>query len=141
LMTLQVSAVNSISWSTYPISWIVSRASRWMTPTVRGALVVISPATMARLVVTSVSQATRLVGSWLRQKSRTASEIWSATLSGWPMDTDSLVKRNRSLTAGSGLGLGRLATNCFMSANRDGILLGFCEGIKVRNVSEFVLLP
>src|SRR5262245_7431008 len=81
---------------------MVSRASFWMTPTLSGALVVISPATMARLVVTSVSQATRLVGSCLRQKSRTASEIWSATLSGWPIDTDSLVNRKRSLTADSG---------------------------------------
>src|SRR5262245_31045407 len=80
---------------------MVSRASFWMIPTVSGALVVISPATMARLVVTSVSQATRLVGSCLRQKSRTASEIWSATLSGWPMETDSLVNSRRSLTAGS----------------------------------------
>src|SRR5262245_26843498 len=56
---------------------------------------------MARLVVTRVSQATRLVVSCLRQKSRTASEIWSATLSGWPMETDSLVNRKRSLTADS----------------------------------------
>src|SRR6476469_1500580 len=99
-MTLHVSAVNSISGSVYPISLIVSRASLWTVATVSGALVVISPATTARLVVTSVSQATRLVGSCDRQKSRTASEIWSATLSGWPMDTDSLVNRKRSLTEG-----------------------------------------
>src|SRR5437588_3624896 len=59
----------------------------------RSALVVISPATTARSVVTSVSQATRLVGSVLRQWSSTASLIWSATLSGWPIDTDSLVNR------------------------------------------------
>src|SRR5258708_23425468 len=61
------------------------------------ALVVISPAMTTRSVVTSVSQATRLVGSALRQWSRTASLIWSATLSGWPMETDSLVKRYRSV--------------------------------------------
>ena len=62
---------------------------------VRSALVVISPATMARSVVTSVSQATRLVGSAARQWSRMASLIWSATLSGWPIETDSLVNRYR----------------------------------------------
>ena len=61
----------------------------------RSALVVISPATTARSVVTSVSQATRLIGSAVRQWSRTASLIWSATLSGWPIDTDSLVNRYR----------------------------------------------
>src|SRR3954467_7416273 len=44
-------------------------------------------------VVTRVSQATRLVGSWRRTSSRTASEIWSATLSGWPSVTDSDVNR------------------------------------------------
>src|SRR5207249_7185466 len=47
-------------------------------------------------VVTSVSHATRLSGSCDRQKSSTASLIWSATLSGWPIDTDSLVNRYRS---------------------------------------------
>src|SRR4051794_17702894 len=67
---------------------------------VSGALVVISPATVQWSVVTSVSQATRLIGSWDRQKSRTASETWSATLSGWPIDTDSLVNRYRPDTAG-----------------------------------------
>jgi hypothetical protein len=51
--------------------------------------VVISPATMTRPVVTSVSQATRPVGSSVRTASRTESEIWSATLSGWPSVTDS----------------------------------------------------
>ena len=33
------------------------------------------------------------VGSALRQWSRIASLIWSATLSGWPMETDSLVNK------------------------------------------------
>ena len=42
----------------------------------------------------SVSQATRPVGSPLRTASRTASEIWSAILSGWPSVTDSEVKEN-----------------------------------------------
>src|SRR5205807_493038 len=63
----------------------------------RSALVVISPETMARSVVTMVSQATRLIGSADRQWSRMASLIWSATLSGWPIETDSLVKRYRSM--------------------------------------------
>jgi hypothetical protein len=56
------------------------------------AFVVISPATMARPVVTIVSQATRDMGSSARMASRTASEIWSAILSGWPSVTDSDVK-------------------------------------------------
>ncbi|KAG1318435.1 hypothetical protein G6F63_015214 [Rhizopus arrhizus] len=57
------------------------------------ALVVISPATMATPVLTMVSQATRARWSWVRIASSTASEIWSATLSGWPSETDSEVKR------------------------------------------------
>jgi hypothetical protein len=32
-------------------------------------------------------------GSWARMASSTASEIWSATLSGWPSETDSEVNR------------------------------------------------
>src|SRR3954469_5991903 len=58
------------------------------------ALVVISPASTTRLFLTSVSAATRERGSWARIASSTASEIWSATLSGWPSDTDSEVNRN-----------------------------------------------
>src|SRR5581483_6847545 len=38
------------------------------------------------------SQATRAPGVWLRHQSRTASEIWSQILSGWPSVTDSDVK-------------------------------------------------
>src|SRR6266536_178905 len=56
--------------------------------------VVISPATTTRPVVTSVSQATRPSGSSRRTASRTASETWSAILSGCPSVTDSDVKRN-----------------------------------------------
>ena len=56
------------------------------------ALVVTSPATMTTPVLTSVSQATRPRGSAVRIASSTASEIWSATLSGWPSETDSEVK-------------------------------------------------
>src|SRR3954447_17697365 len=52
---------------------------------------------MARPVVTSVSQATRLTGSCVRMASRMESEIWSAILSGCPSVTDSDVKRCRPL--------------------------------------------
>src|SRR5215475_12446336 len=64
------------------------------------ALVVISPATTASPVVTSVSQATRPFGSWRMTSSSTESEIWSAILSGCPSVTDSDVNkklRNPSL--------------------------------------------
>src|ERR1700728_629397 len=43
-------------------------------------------------VVTSVSHATRPFGSSVSTASRTASETWSAILSGWPSVTDSDVK-------------------------------------------------
>src|SRR5215211_2364814 len=56
--------------------------------------VVISPATTTRPVVISVSQATRPFGSSRRTASRTASETWSAILSGCPSVTDSEVKEN-----------------------------------------------
>ena len=45
-------------------------------------VVVISPATTIRPVVISVSHATRLCGSFASAASSTASEIWSAILSG-----------------------------------------------------------
>src|SRR2546430_6261038 len=57
------------------------------------AVVVISPATTAKPVVTSVSHATRPSGSCLITSSSTASEIWSAILSGWPSVTDSDVNK------------------------------------------------
>src|SRR3954451_23250062 len=53
----------------------------------------ISPETATRPVFTRVSQATRPYGSSARTASSTPSEIWSATLSGWPSVTDSDVKR------------------------------------------------
>src|SRR5215210_6723921 len=53
----------------------------------------ISPETTTRPVFTSVSQATRPVGSSAMTASSTPSEIWSATLSGWPSVTDSEVNR------------------------------------------------
>src|SRR5213594_3803010 len=55
-------------------------------------VVVISPATTAMPVVTRVSHATRAVASLAMMASSTASEIWSAILSGWPSVTDSEVK-------------------------------------------------
>src|SRR5215469_15204532 len=57
-------------------------------------LLVISPATTMVPVVRRVSQATRDSGSPASAASTTASEIWSAILSGCPSVTDSLVKRN-----------------------------------------------
>src|SRR5215210_3688636 len=56
--------------------------------------VVISPETTTRPVFTSVSHATRPVGSSAITASSTPSEIWSAILSGWPSVTDSEVNRN-----------------------------------------------
>ena len=58
------------------------------------ALVVISPATMTmpggdhRFAGHAAA-----CGSWASRASRTPSEIWSASLSGWPMLTDSLVNK------------------------------------------------
>src|SRR5256885_3766310 len=71
------------------------------------ALLVISPASTTRLSFTSVSAATREVLSCFRIASSTASEIWSATLSGWPSDTDSEVKRKSLIALRSPLGEGR----------------------------------
>src|SRR5450631_3113563 len=61
------------------------------------AEVVISPATSTRPVVVAVSQATRACVSWTMMASRTASEIWSHSLSGCPSVTDSLVKNDLAL--------------------------------------------
>src|SRR6266516_677117 len=73
------------------MSPIVSRTTFEMSTYVS---VEISPATTTSPVVISVSQATRPSGSLPSTASRTESEIWSATLSGWPSVTDSEVKRN-----------------------------------------------
>src|SRR5215216_2983260 len=63
--------------------------------------VVISPPTTTRPVVISVSQATRPVGSSRNTASSTASEIWSAILSGCPSVTDSeLSRKSRAGIAG-----------------------------------------
>src|SRR5436853_4227456 len=68
---------------------IVSRARREKSIC---ALVLISPATTTRPVVTIVSHATRPVGSSARTASSTLSLIWSDILSGCPSVTDSDVK-------------------------------------------------
>src|SRR5436190_10296695 len=68
----------------------------------------ISPDMTTRFVLTRHSQATRLSGSSARAASRMPSEIWSATLSGWPSVTDSDVNRN-SLSANSVMRPDRLA--------------------------------
>src|SRR5487761_277433 len=62
-----------------------------------------------RPVVTSVSQATRPIGSSFITASRMASEIWSAILSGWPSVTDSEVNRIFSSARVKTLSFGYLA--------------------------------
>jgi hypothetical protein len=56
---------------------------------IAGSAVRNSPAMTIRLSATRVSQATLALGSRSRKASRMASEIWSASLSGWPSETDS----------------------------------------------------
>src|SRR6185503_8133351 len=83
--------------SVYPISVTVRRTTVGIS---MYSDVEISPATMTRPVVTSVSHATRHSGSIARIASRTASEIRSASLSGWPSVTDSEENRYARLIAG-----------------------------------------
>src|SRR6202011_2810768 len=71
---------------------MVSRTMRGMSTYV---LVEISPAMWICPVIANASQATRPLGSFSRIASRTASEIWSASLSGCPSVTDSEVNRRR----------------------------------------------
>src|SRR6266487_3440401 len=94
--TLHVVASKPHSECVYPISPIFLRAIAGMSTYVE---VEISPATTTRPVVISVSHATRPIGSCRRISSRTASEIWSAILSGWPSVTDSDVNRYRLTTS------------------------------------------
>src|SRR5882672_484462 len=88
LSTPQLAPSNPMSEVSYPMS---STVLRTMASTSTQALVVTSPATITTPVLTRVSQATRPFGSAARMASSTASEIWSATLSGWPSETDSEV--------------------------------------------------
>src|SRR3954468_18902713 len=78
-------------------------------------VVEISPETTTSPVLTSVSQATRPRGSSRSTASRMPSEIWSATLSGWPSVTDSDVNRN-SLSANWLMRPDRLAPVLFARA-------------------------
>src|ERR1700684_3141075 len=64
-------------------------------------LVEISPAMWIWPVIANVSHATRPCGSFARIASRTASEIWSATLSGCPSVTDSDVNSRRYAMLGA----------------------------------------
>src|SRR5918996_6303830 len=91
--------------------WMVLRATA---SKFTRALVVISPASTTRLFFTSVSAATRERGSCARIASSTASEIWSATLSGCPSDTDSEVNR-KSL----------IASRLLMEGGKDTKILSF----------------
>src|SRR5262245_42543581 len=79
------------------MSWTTPRTSGGMSTCARE---VISPATTTRPVVVSVSQATRERGSWASIASSTASETWSQSLSGWPIETDSEVKSERDMAGG-----------------------------------------
>src|SRR5207247_8368417 len=72
--------------SVYPMSRTVRRTPEGLSTY---SEVVISPATMTIPVVTRVSHATRPSRSTARIASRTASDIWSASLSGCPSVTDS----------------------------------------------------
>ena len=69
------------------------RLARTRSMTSAKPVVVTSPATCTWPVVSMVSTATRLRGSWRSRSSRIASLIWSAILSGWPSVTDSDVNR------------------------------------------------
>src|SRR6266516_4613319 len=83
--------------------------------------VVISPATTTRPVVISVSQATRLIGSFPSAASRTESEIWSALLSGWPSVTDSDVNRKVRCDIARRVALTRDDNQCLQAASLDAV--------------------
>src|SRR5688572_9714399 len=106
-------------------------------------VVVISPATQARPVVTSVSQATRAAGSSSRIASRTASEIWSAILSGCPSVTDSDVKSVRSRTAFSVReeARSRLDSGCLEPADDIPLRERGQPGVQERRVAERRVQP
>src|SRR5919109_2214193 len=105
------------------MSAIRSRTTRGMSTYVS---VVISPATTTKPVVISVSHATRPPGSSEITASSTESEIWSATLSGWPSVTDSEVKRNSR---------GAIRTRFGMTLRPRGAMGGARQGRSGRRVS------
>src|SRR3990170_1210625 len=96
-MTPHVSASKPYFARSYPMSLTLPRTSLGTSTYVS---VEISPATTTSPVVTSVSHATRPLGSSARTASSTASEIWSAILSGWPSVTDSEVNGNERAAIG-----------------------------------------
>src|SRR6201996_361195 len=96
-----------MSFTTSRAIWVISSRSTTDTPWMsRNNWPRPSPAITILLVVHSVSQPSRVLmallsaipssTSLVRKASRIASEIWSETLSGWPSETDSLVKRYES---------------------------------------------
>ena len=87
--TAQEPASKPMSERIYPMSLTVRLTSCSMST---HALVEISPPTRTIPVLQKVSQATRAWVSCCRIASSTASEIWSAILSGCPSETDSEVK-------------------------------------------------
>ena len=89
----------------------------------------ISPARTTSWVVVIVSQATRASGSFDRNRSTIASEIWSATLSGWPSETDSDVKRYE-LRMGEG---GSLAEICEKQDIKDSLYRPVASAAVQRN--------
>src|SRR6202142_4204073 len=96
-----------------------------------------------RPVAVRVSQATRLVGSSVKQASRIASEIWSAILSGCPSVTDSEVNKWRffdkrvllasdlGVTSGGGRSVHNSHTKCFV--------LGYVKGYQRMSGGAIVL--
>src|SRR6185437_2369981 len=126
---------------------------RWRAASMSWSLVMLagprtSPASTTRLVVASVSQATRAVGSAARKISTTESEIWSHTLSGCPSETDSLVNRKSPLATFISSPLG----SCRIPLARDHIgfvpepqtavfLQYFLGRFKVAVVADHLLQP
>src|ERR671921_1625206 len=109
-------------------------------------VVEISPDTTTSPVLTSVSQATRPVGSSRMTASRTPSEIWSATLSGWPSVTDSEVNRyslsesfmvsaireTGEIRSGKGSGAGQLGGWAAGQVRRDSCPAAVCRAAQLR---------
>src|ERR1700761_66644 len=96
-----------MSLTTSRAIWVISSRSTTDTPWMsRNNWPRPSPAITILLVVHSVSQPSLVLTallsampsstSFVKNASRIASEIWSETLSGWPSETDSLVKRYES---------------------------------------------
>ena len=83
------------SWPYFAFRRRSFRAHRWAHPPANAYREVQARLREGPVTVTDtiVSHATRDSGSFDRNRSTIASLIWSATLSGWPSETDSDVKR------------------------------------------------